>query len=122
MQMVLAHHVRHARLRARGEPWVPNTFGAVFARTLREAHVPHVRAKVKWAASTPKRRKKCVVPLSARTVCHIYETLNVALNRAKRQRRIILNPCELLDPPRVEQKEMLALDSAGGGATQSVRG
>jgi integrase len=26
-----------------GEPWVPNTFGAVFARTLREASVPHVR-------------------------------------------------------------------------------
>lgn len=37
------HHVRDARLRARGEPWVPNTSGAVFAHTLRQTHVPHVR-------------------------------------------------------------------------------
>lgn len=26
-----------------GEPWVPNTFGTVFAQTLHDAGVPHVR-------------------------------------------------------------------------------
>jgi integrase len=88
--------------------------GKIRLTELRPEHLE--RAKVKWAASTPKRRKKCVVPLSARTVRHIYETLNVALNRAKRQRRIIVNPCELLDPPRVEQKEMQALDADGAAA------
>ena len=69
---------------------------------------------MKWATSVPRRQKKGL--LSARTVRHIYETLNVALNRAKRQRRIIVNPCELLDPPRVEQKEMRALDAEGAAA------
>ncbi|HEV3091292.1 MAG TPA: tyrosine-type recombinase/integrase [Candidatus Cybelea sp.] len=90
--------------------------GKVRLTELRPEHIE--RAKVKWAASAPKRRKKETVcaPLSARTVRHIYETLNVALNRAKRQRRIIVNPCELMDPPRVEQKEMRALDSAGAAA------
>jgi integrase len=86
--------------------------GKVRLTELRPEHLE--RAKVKWATSVPKRQKKGL--LSARTVRHIYETLNVALNRAKRQRRIIVNPCELLDPPRAEQKEMRALDAEGAAA------
>jgi integrase len=72
------------------------------------------RAKLRWAASVPKRRKDG--RLSPRTVRHIYETLRAALNRAKRQRRISINPCELLDPPRVERKEMQGLDADGAAA------
>jgi integrase len=86
--------------------------GKVRLTELKPEHLE--RAKVKWASSILKRRKEgTILTLSTRTVRHIYETLNVALNRAKRQRRIIVNPCELLDPPRVEQKEMRALDPAG---------
>ncbi|MGB8907608.1 MAG: site-specific integrase, partial [Candidatus Cybelea sp.] len=51
-----------------------------------------------------------------RTVHHVFCTLHVALNRAKRQRLITLNPCGLVDPPRVEQKEMRHLDAHGGAA------
>jgi integrase len=73
------------------------------------------KAKARWASEPAGRRKK-KVRLSARTVHHVFSTLRTALYRAKRQRRISVNPCELVDPPRVEQKEMQALDPAGAAA------
>jgi integrase len=82
-----------------------------------EVQPQHIeRAKAFWASSTPKRRKLAEGKLSTRTVHHIFSTLRVSLNRAKRQRLIALNPCELVDPPRVERKEMRALDGRGGAA------
>lgn len=83
---------------------------------LTELRVQHIeRAKVQWKSSDLKRRKERVGKLSARTTRHIFCTLRAALNRAKRQRMIATNPCDLLDPPKVERKEMKHL-SAGGSA------
>ena len=50
--------------------------------------------------------------LSARFTKSVWSTLRTALNKAKRLRIIATNPCEFVDPPRVERKEMTALDPA----------
>lgn len=39
----------------------------------------------------------------------IFSTLCTALNKAKRKRKLSINPCDLVDPPKVERKEMHAL-------------
>jgi integrase len=84
---------------------------------LTELRVQHIeKAKVHWSSSKLRRRKKDAGALSARTVHHIFSTLRTALYRAKRQRCIAVNPCELVDPPRVEQTEMRALDASGAAA------
>lgn len=88
--------------------------GSVRLTELRPQHIE--RAKARWASTAPKRRKLKGLILSSRTVHHVFCTLHVALNRAKRQRLITLNPCGLVDPPRVEQKEMRHLDAHGGAA------
>jgi integrase len=48
--------------------------------------------------------------LSARFTKSVWSTLRTALNKAKRLRLITTNPCDFVDPPRVERKEMAALD------------
>jgi integrase len=83
---------------------------------LSDLHVGHIEAaKAKWSA-TEQRRRKEKHPLSPRTVRHIYATLNAALNRAKRQRLIAVNPCELTEAPKVERKEQKFLDLPGSEA------
>ena len=47
--------------------------------------------------------------LSPQTVRHFYRVLNRALNLAVRWQLISRNPCDLVDPPRVEEKEMTVL-------------
>ncbi|HET9394184.1 MAG TPA: site-specific integrase [Candidatus Rubrimentiphilum sp.] len=73
-------------------------------------------AKSKWESTKCETKKGT---LSQRTVRHIYMTLNAALNRAKKQRMIASNPCEFVDAPAVEQKEMTALDIPA--ATKLIR-
>jgi Phage integrase, N-terminal SAM-like domain/Arm DNA-binding domain len=95
--------------------------GKVRLTELKPEHLE--RAKVKWASSILKRREEgTILTLSTRTVRHIYETLNVALNRAKRQRRIIVNPCELLDPPRVVRIARNPLVQVSDRADESIVG
>jgi integrase len=78
---------------------------------LTERRARHIeRAKTRWATKLAGRQEKKVI-LSPRTVRHIHETLNLSLTRAKRQRKIAVNPCEFTDPPRIEQKEMRALEA-----------
>lgn len=84
--------------------------GKIRLSELRAEHVE--KAKARWASEPAGRRKK-KIPLSPRTVHHVFSTLRTALYRAKRQQRIGINPCELVDPPRVEQKEMRWLDAVG---------
>lgn len=88
--------------------------GEIRLSELRAQHVE--KAKARWASTTIGRRKEKKAPISARTVHHIFSTLRTALYRAKRQQMIAVNPCELVDPPRVEQKEMRSLDAAGAAA------
>ena len=83
--------------------------GKVRLTELRAQHIE--RAKAQWRSSDLKRRKGKVGKLSARTTHHIFCTLRDALNRAKRQRMIAINPCDLVDPPKVERKEMKHLNA-----------
>jgi len=68
-----------------------------------------------WQTKAAGRRKK-KVQLSSRTVGHVFATLRTALKRAVRQRSIAWNPCDGVDPPRVERKEMRALDTVAAAA------
>lgn len=80
---------------------------AIGAIKLTNLHVGHVEAaKSEW--SSKRRSGKKERTLSARTVRHIFTTLNT-LNRAKRQRLIAVNPCELTEAPTVEREEIKSL-------------
>ena len=57
-----------------------------------------------------KRKRKSGGDLSARTVLHFYRVLKRALAQAVKWGLIQRNPCDLVDPPRVEMVEMQALD------------
>jgi integrase len=91
--------------------------GNIRLTELRANHIE--RGKAVWASQPDNRRKEGAATLSSRTVHHVFSTLRTALYRAKRQRLIALNPCELVDPPRVERKEMRAL--AAADAAQLLR-
>ena len=84
--------------------------GKVGLSDLRPEHIE--KAKAIWSGTIRKGRQKRRI--SPRTVRHIYGTLNAALNRAKRQRLIASNPCELTDAPSVERNEMRSLDASSG--------
>ena len=51
-------------------------------------------------------------PVSGKSVRHAWTVIAIALNRAKKQRIISFNPCEYVDAPRFERREMRALDAA----------
>jgi integrase len=53
--------------------------------------------------------------LSSGFVKKVWSTLRTALNKARRLRHISSNPCDSVDPPKVERKEMNALSSVQVG-------
>ncbi len=55
-------------------------------------------------------KRKSQGDLSARTVLHFYRVLKRTLGQAVRWGLVPRNPCDLVDPPRVQQVEMKALD------------
>lgn len=67
-------------------------------------------AKRTWAITAKGNGKGVIAP---RTVRHIWATLSIALNRAKKQRIIMFNPCEVVDAPRFERAEMRSLNASG---------
>jgi len=70
-------------------------------------------AKRAWALrrkqTTRKENERLV---SGKSVRHAWTVLAVALNRAKKRRIISFNPCEYVDAPRFERREMRGLDAA----------
>jgi integrase len=48
--------------------------------------------------------------LSSRTVLHIHRLLHEALKQAVRWQLLVSNPCDLVEPPRPETKQMQVLD------------
>jgi integrase len=74
-------------------------------------------AKRRWA--TRKKGEEGDRLVSGRAVRHAWSVLATALNRAKKQRIIVFNPCEYVDAPRFERREMRSLDA--GGAERYVR-
>jgi len=101
--------VRAAALRAYRNHVTMHIVPAIGKVRLTELHVGHVEAAKNTRSSTQRvgKEKRC---LSSRTVRHIFSTLNTSLNRAKRQRWIAINPCDLTDSPRAERREMQSLD------------
>ncbi len=80
--------------------------GAIRLVELRKHHVES--AITAW--STNRRRDKKSGALSARSVHHIFMTLNTALREARIDGYIAANPCEFMKAPRAMRKEMTALD------------
>ncbi len=76
--------------------------GHVELRNLRPHHIE--TAKKQWITGERKDKKKG--RLSQRTVQHIFGTLFTALNSAKRQGLLAINPCENVNPPKVERREI----------------
>lgn len=72
-------------------------------------------AKRRWAQRRRKDAEKGPT-ISSKSVRHAWTVLAVALNRAKKQRVIEVNPCEYVDAPRVERREMRSLDASSAGA------
>lgn len=102
---MIAHDVTARTLQAyRGhvELHIVSTIGNVKLGDLRPAHID--AAKRAWI--TGERKDKKAGSLSPHTVKHVFSTLFTALNKAKRQRIIAVNPCESVDPPRWERQEM----------------
>jgi integrase len=95
------------------ETHIVPAIGNVRLTELRASHIEE--AVHTWQSKAAGRRKK-KVQLSSRTVGHFFATLRTALKRAVRQRAIAWNPCDGVNPPRVERKEMQALDAAGAAA------
>jgi integrase len=93
------------------------TLGHLRLRDLKPSHLED--AKRIWAATlkAPGRRMKSTRTtekrtIAPRTVRHIWTTVAAALNRAKKQRILLFNPCEVVDAPRFSQREMRSLDVA----------
>ena len=76
---------------------------------LKPSHVED--AKRAWAGKKKGDEGERLV--SSRAVRHAWSILATALNRAKKQRIIVFNPCEYVDAPRFERREMKALDVSG---------
>src|SRR5262249_41312640 len=55
------------------------------------------------------KREVAARPLTARTVRHMYVVLNTALRWGVRKGLLTINPCDRVDPPRVERLEVKPL-------------
>lgn len=64
---------------------------------------------IEEAMASWKRSDGRIGKLSPGFVKKVWATLRTALNDAKRKRKIASNPCECVDPPKVERKEMSSL-------------
>jgi integrase len=79
--------------------------GRIRLRYLNSSHLEE--AKQIWAATPKSNGKGTIAP---RTVRHIWTTLSAALNRAKKNRILLSNPCHDVDAPQFSPREMRALD------------
>jgi integrase len=86
--------------------------GKVRLCDLKPAHLEE--AKRAWARRRRKGAEKAPI-VSSKSVRHAWAVLAVALNRAKKQQIIPFNPCEYVDAPRVERREMKALGAEAAG-------
>ncbi len=85
-----------------------------YARLVR-VHVAPTLGRVKLKALTPAYlrrlyREKLDAGLSARTVGYVHTVLRRAFKQAVRDGMIPRNPCEAVEPPRAQRKEMRPLD------------
>jgi integrase len=88
--------------------FVAPALGHIQLCDLKPSHVED--AKRTWASR--KKGEEGDRFVSSRAVRHAWSVLATALNRAKKQRIIGFNPCEYVDAPRFERREMRSLDAA----------
>jgi integrase len=81
--------------------------GAVRLTKLRPAQI-----SAAWTSALATGHRGHGGALSARTVHHMHTVLKVALGRAVRWEMLPRNPCDAIDPPRVERKTMTTFDLA----------
>ncbi|MFY9780842.1 MAG: tyrosine-type recombinase/integrase [Candidatus Baltobacteraceae bacterium] len=111
----------HANYRAHVEQHIVPAVGAVRLEALRPAHVEQALAA--WISGGRADRRKDRAHLSRRTVAHIFSTLRAVCAWGVRMQLLPRNPAEAVEPPKVEQHEMQALDAAGVAALlAAVRG
>jgi integrase len=73
------------------------------------------QAKRTWALRRRHDGNEDAPIVSSKSIRHAWTVLAVALNRAKKQQIISFNPCEYVNAPRVERREMRALDANAAG-------
>jgi len=88
---------------------VAPSLGSMRAETVRPSHVENVLAG--WAAGRRKDREKG--QLSQRTIAHLHATLRTIFRWAVRMGILVRNPVDAVEAPRVERREMRALEPAG---------
>jgi integrase len=89
------------------------TIGSLRAENMRPAHVEAALAS--WTTGKRKDKKKKAT-LSQRSIAYLLSTLKTICRWAVRMGVFTRNPVDAIDPPRVDRKEMQALDTAGVAA------
>ena len=97
----LATCEKHARL------WIRPSLGHVLLCDLERSPALIEQAQASWLTARRKDGREGVV--TPGFVRSLRSTLNTALNRAKKLRLLMVNPCEFVDPPRCEREEMRSL-------------
>jgi integrase len=87
--------------------------GSLRAENIRPAHVETALAS--WTTNKRKDKKKKAT-LSQRSIAYLLSTLKTICRWAVRMGVFTRNPVDAIDPPRVDRKEMRALDTAGVAA------
>ena len=91
------------------EKHIVPAIGSIKLADLQPEHIED--AMHTWRTSDRKRRKNKTGNVSERTVGHIFGTLRTALRKARRQRALAVNPCELVNAPQVKRTERKPLDT-----------
>jgi integrase len=86
------------------------TLGGMRAETLRPAHIESTLAG-SFSGGRKDRKKK--QHLSQRSVRHILDTLRAICRWGLKTSILVRNPVDAVEPPKVDRKEMRALDPAG---------
>ncbi len=102
-----------ANYRAHVENYIVPGLGSVRVEALRPALVEEALAS--WISGGRSDRRKDRADLSRRTVAHIFSTLRAVCTWGVRMQIMPRNVAEAVEPPKVEQHEMTALDAAGVG-------
>ncbi len=89
--------------------YIAPALGSIRAEALRPGHVEEALAS--WSTGGRKDREKGL--LSARTIGHLYDTLRTICRWGVKMGILVRNPADAVEPPRVERREMQALDPKG---------
>jgi integrase len=91
--------------------------GGLMLTKLQAAHISEAHAKALTSG-----RRKGTGGLSARTVMYMHRVLRQALHQAVKWQLLVRNPADLVDPPKVERRQMAVYDAdATAGLIEAAR-